>query len=593
MARIPEKVGKYKIISVIGKGGMGMVYAAEHPSLKRKVILKKLTIKDKEFRERFRLEADIMMDLRSDYIVDMYDHFREGSSWYIAMEFIEGITLDQLIRKKGSLGGDLLVYVMSCTARALEYIHKRGIIHRDIKPSNIYLSRSGDVKLGDFGIASSASRNVKITDSGSAMGTPAYMAPEQFADSSSVDSRADIFSFGVTLYESLTGVKPFNSEEYTDLKKEICRGKYRHINREGKNIPVYLRWMIRRALSVNRSFRQKDISSIRRRFDRELKNPEYNEVKQRLADQINTDSRKKKQVLTRMESVPEKREKKSFYKILSAALAISATVFFIYSGGIYKIILPRTFGGLQLSIIPSVEEGKYAVYSESPELEKPVDSGFFNNKGKTDLYLKEGSYRIKIETGSLINWRTVYVPAFSDNDGKKMEMIFLSSSLEQFPVHLDYSVKNRFTGEDLTENTKVFIRRDKDWELLSENIRSSLKSGIEFALKFSHSSYGTAVYYVNTETYQTAVDLDVLLSPEAALLQIHPYKKGVLKINNREQYFSLDTLKFEDLPGGGEKTTTLNLLPGRYIVTLDRENDPVEEEITLTGGKEYNFSFEN
>ena len=215
MAKIPDKVGKYKILSLIGKGGMGLIYAAEHPTLKRKVILKKLTIRDKEYRERFRLEADVMMDLRSDYIVDMYDHFREGSSWYIVMEFIEGMTLDELIQKTGPLDYDLFVYTMSCVAKAIDYIHQRGIVHRDIKPSNIYISRTGDVKLGDFGIASSSSRSVKITDSGSAMGTPSYMAPEQFNDSSSVTARADIFSFAVTLYEAFTGAKPFEAGNYT------------------------------------------------------------------------------------------------------------------------------------------------------------------------------------------------------------------------------------------------------------------------------------------------------------------------------------------------------------------------------------------
>ena len=575
VAKIPEKVGKYKILSLVGKGGMGVVYAAEHPTLKRKVILKKLTIRNKEFRERFRLEADLMMDLRSDYIVDMYDHFRDGSSYYIAMEFIEGITLEDLINKEDSIAYDLLVYIMSCTLKALSYIHERGIIHRDIKPSNIYISKTGEVKLGDFGIAASTTRNVKITDSGSAMGTPAYMAPEQFNDSSSVDKRADIFSFGVMLYEMVTGAKPFRAEKFTELKQEIERGKYKNPTKFKRKISMYLRWIIFRSLMVNRSFRPKDLKSISNRFKQELKKISITEVKEHLSNLANPKKVKKQGNLTEIVKETGKRSKGIpiliFLGIISMIFLISILLFsFVY-------------GILNLQMIPSVEDGKYTVYSELPAYVKQIKNGYFNRKGNRSLLLKEGSYRIRIESGSTVIWRSVYISTLNDTGGQNTNLTVLSSPADQFPVDLSFSLKDRFSGTDLSSQTVIKIKDGDEWLLFDDTIRNSLTTGRSLDIKFDHTGYVSAFYTLDIAYYQTVVHLDVLMTPEPAVLNILP-QKNMIKINGNNEYFSLISLKFEKIPQKQENEIILNLLPGKYIITVESDDGNIEKEIILISG---------
>jgi serine/threonine protein kinase len=211
-AKIPESIGKYKVRELLAQGGMGAVYAAEHPTLERTVIIKKLTLRGSaDVRERFRREAQIMMDLRNDAIVDVYDHFREGSFYYIVLEYVDGVSLDRLIRERRYLPERIAILILREAARGLAYAHGRNVVHRDIKPANILVSTAGEVKIVDFGIATIhgiEGHESELTREGMTLGTPSYMAPEQFQSSRSVDRRADIYSLGIVWYEMVTGRRP-------------------------------------------------------------------------------------------------------------------------------------------------------------------------------------------------------------------------------------------------------------------------------------------------------------------------------------------------------------------------------------------------
>ncbi|MDA3812075.1 MAG: serine/threonine-protein kinase [Spirochaetaceae bacterium] len=589
MAKIPEKIGKYKVLSLVGKGGMGLVYAAEHPTLKRKVILKKLTIKDKEFRERFRLEADLMMDLRSDYIVDMYDHFREGSSYYIVMEFIEGISLEELIKKNGPVDYTLFVYIMSCTIKAIEYIHKRGIIHRDIKPSNIYLSRTGEVKLGDFGIAFSETRNVKITDSGSAMGTPAYMAPEQFLDSSTVDKRADIFSLGVTIYESLTGIKPFRSENYTELKQEISRGKYKGVTTVKKNLPLYLRWFIFRSLLVHPFLRFQNLQSISRRLQREMRKVSYVKIKEQLATLAAGDKKKVKGSLTEVVHKKGGKISSPFRKYIIPSTMILILFLFLGFGGFYRFIAPVFYGGLNLKMVPASEDSRFTLFHENLHEIKKIKTGSFNNKGSATVFLKEGSYRVKIESGSHVSWRSFYISSFSDTSGEKMEMTVLSSQLEPLPLELNYTVRDRFSGKIIPEGITIEILNTEKWIILDKTTLDGLTSGNLYQLRFTASGYSPGYYTLENAYYQTSLNIDVLLTPLAAELTI-PAIDGDIRINGKKEYFSLDTLRFEKLDLVHGKSSTLKLLPGKYNFTVIIDDLSGEETFEIYSNEHFEIT---
>ena len=150
----PDRIGKYKIESVVARGGMGLVYLAVHPTLKRKVIIKKLRIRgNTAVLERFKREAQILLDLQHVNIVHMFDYFTEGPFHYIVLEYIDGMALDKLIAKRKRLSWQLAFLIVRDACKALSYAHKKTIVHRDIKPGNILMSKRGAIKLADFGIA--------------------------------------------------------------------------------------------------------------------------------------------------------------------------------------------------------------------------------------------------------------------------------------------------------------------------------------------------------------------------------------------------------------------------------------------------------
>ncbi|MBN2656846.1 MAG: serine/threonine protein kinase [Spirochaetales bacterium] len=580
MAKVPEKVGKYKILSQIGKGGMGVVYSAEHPTLKRKIILKKLTIRDKEFRERFRLEADMMMDLRSDYIVDMYDHFREGSSWYIAMEYIEGMTLEELIKRDGQPELPLVLYIMLCTAKALEYIHSRGIVHRDIKPANIYISRSGEVKLGDFGIASSSGRDVKITDSGAAMGTPAYMAPEQFDDSSTVGVKADLFSFGVTLYEALCGIKPFRSGLYTELKAEILRGKFPAVKNLRKDVPAGLNRLLRSCLRTRPLFRPRQASDVRRALERESGRATEGQMKERLSAVLSEKPEAEKaRALTEM-VLTTSRKAVPLPLIKPAFLAITALSVLILPG----LFLSGRYGLLNISVIPAVEDSGYELFLFNSE---QTTRGRLDIKGRKKLILREGSYRVRIESGSTVLWRSVYVMSLKKS-GKAQALTVLAAAPDSLPIDLDISVRDRFTGKDLTEETDIFIGGEDRWIPFHNAGEQELRTGTPFKFKFSKEGYQDEIYAFDSRHYQTFLDLDILLSPRPAELTIDP-RGGKILINGKKEYFSLETLLYQTIPAEGSEPVKLRLLPGTYSLSRSSSDGDIRKDMVLKSDGKYNF----
>jgi serine/threonine protein kinase len=264
MSRPLKKVGKYEVIELIAKGGMGAVYKAKHPTLKRFVILKQLTLRGGSgFIRRFKREASLMIDFRNEHIVQVYDHFKEGSSYYIAMEYVDGTSLDKLIEKRGVLSNEAAVLIFLQMCSGLKYAHDLGVIHRDIKPANILISREGEVKLADFGIATSKEMDEDgLTQAGMTLGTPAYMSPEQIADTKNVDRRADIYSMGVVLYEMLTGEKPFPSSFTPEAISQINKGSYIRPRVLNPTVPKAVHKVIKKSMHHKVSKRYKDLQTV-------------------------------------------------------------------------------------------------------------------------------------------------------------------------------------------------------------------------------------------------------------------------------------------------------------------------------------------
>ncbi len=265
------KLGRYEVLSELGKGAMGVVYLARDPVIGRMVAVKTIrasTMGDddsesREFRERFVREAQTAGILSHPNIVTIHDIGEDPDTKisYIAMEYIEGKTLKGLLVEKAQFTWDQIAGMIAQVAEAMDYAHRKGIIHRDIKPANIIVTTADEkVKITDFGIAKIASSN--LTTTGQFLGTPNYMSPEQVSGSP-VDGRSDIFSLGVVLYELLTRRKPFSGENLTAISYKIVHEDFIPPAELSSEVPPEFNPIVARAMAKdpwNRYQRGKDFA---------------------------------------------------------------------------------------------------------------------------------------------------------------------------------------------------------------------------------------------------------------------------------------------------------------------------------------------
>jgi serine/threonine-protein kinase len=228
MIEVGQTIGNYKITAKLGEGGMGVVYLAEHPVIGRKVALKAIhpeLSRNPEVVSRFMTEAKSVNQIGNEHIVDVSDFGNTGDGeFYFIMEFLQGEALSDRLRREHLFEGNRALQIAAQVADALASSHSHGIIHRDLKPENIFLITRGAsrdfVKVLDFGLAKLTQGEEKVshkTRTGSVMGTPYYMAPEQCEGKANIDQRADVYSLGVILFEMMTGKVPFGGEGYGEI----------------------------------------------------------------------------------------------------------------------------------------------------------------------------------------------------------------------------------------------------------------------------------------------------------------------------------------------------------------------------------------
>jgi formylglycine-generating enzyme required for sulfatase activity/predicted Ser/Thr protein kinase len=248
-----KKIGKYTISAEIGKGGMGVLYRAQDPFIGRTVAIKTIrmdvlqqTTGKEEALKRFLREAQSVGNLSHPNIVTIYDVGEDEGLIYIAMEFIDGHSLEDLLKQNKRFSLDEIVQLFSQIGAALDYAHQKGIVHRDIKPANILVDENHKVTLVDFGIARTASST--MTQTGMFMGTPRYMSPEQISGKK-VDNRSDIFSLGAILYELLTQCNPFEGESITTVIYKIMHAELRPVSDFNKQLPQGIDGVVKKALA--------------------------------------------------------------------------------------------------------------------------------------------------------------------------------------------------------------------------------------------------------------------------------------------------------------------------------------------------------
>jgi len=217
---------RYEIQEVLGEGGMAKVFLGTDRVLGRTVAVKVLSpqyAEDQQFVARFRREAQAAAALNHPNIVSVFDTGSNGNVHYIVMEYVEGKTLQEVLREESSLTSERGIEIGEAVARALSAAHDKGLVHRDIKPGNIMITREGQVKVMDFGIARATTSDT-VTQTAAVLGTAAYLSPEQ-AQGETVDGRSDIYSLGVVLFEMLTGRQPFMGESPVSIA-------YRHVTED-------------------------------------------------------------------------------------------------------------------------------------------------------------------------------------------------------------------------------------------------------------------------------------------------------------------------------------------------------------------------
>ncbi len=604
MAKLPESIGKYKIISLVAKGGMGEVYKAMHPTLKRYVILKKLTIRGGgRFIERFRREARIMMDFQNEHIVNVYDHFKEGSSYYIVLEFVDGLSLDKLIERDAPLPDDVALWIFLDCCRALQYAHDRKVIHRDIKPANILLSKKGEVKLVDFGIAAMAGEDEEgLTREGTTLGTPSYMAPEQFEDSKSVDNRADIYSMGVMLYEMVTGSKPFPGTFTPDAIAQIQKGKYQSARKRNRKVSLFVNRIIKRCMRVKPKRRYQDLKGISKKIIAFLRTSNARYVKQRLISYIRQEP---------IEALP--RRPSPTLKIVLAMgflllLLLGVSGYLMYQRGYhYEYLWPRKYGAF--SITATVKKGNKAPEETFVKATLFLDDGLAipkvenvkirfreNRERETEesfvlesarVYAPAGAYRLKVCLENQLYWYTFFLDPRSvqrqttATENSRVFQLVLDEG-PPLPLEIQYHVTDQATGEDLTDRTQLFIMRESQWFKWNQQISDSLTTNRRYQLKFGKLGYLPRIYDLYMEADQTFLSMMVSLMPEPATVRIVSNFEGLkLKLNGSSTYLSGDEENsFKKLAPTSKDAQVLELGPGEYELEVSHSRG-LSKSVTL------------
>jgi serine/threonine protein kinase len=257
-----QNIGKYQVISKLGQGGMGVVYKAKDPKIDRVVAVKTITARmdsDPELRERFRLEARSAAQISHKNVITIFDYDEVDGLAYLVMEFLEGVDLKTKIDRREPMNLQTKLRIITEIAEGLGHAHRMGIVHRDVKPGNVFITKNGQVKILDFGLARVVSS--ELTRSGVAVGTPAYMSPEQLR-AERVDQRSDIFSAGVVFYELLTYSNPFHGDSDFAISMKIVQADPAPVEALDPTVPPEVAKIIHRALQKDPARRYQSFDEL-------------------------------------------------------------------------------------------------------------------------------------------------------------------------------------------------------------------------------------------------------------------------------------------------------------------------------------------
>ncbi|MCD4837308.1 Stk1 family PASTA domain-containing Ser/Thr kinase [Neobacillus sedimentimangrovi] len=369
--------GRYKIIDMIGGGGMANVYLAHDMILDRDVAVKMLRMdfaNDEEFIRRFRREAQSATSLAHPNIVNIYDVGEENDLYYIVMEYVDGQTLKQYIQQNSPLRVEKALEIMKELASAISHAHQNQIIHRDIKPQNILIDHNGNVKITDFGIAMALSATT-ITQTNSVLGSVHYLSPEQ-ARGGMATRKSDIYSLGIVMFELLTGRLPFSGESAVSIALKHLQSETPSVRRWNPNIPQSVENIVLKATAKDPFHRYNSVEEMEEDLSTALDPERINEPK--FVIPVDDEATKAIPVITddkplknldqtivhsseKISDSPENNEKKekSVKKKRKKWPIVLASIFLIVLIGLSALLLPEFFSAKEIKIpdVSGMNEG--------------------------------------------------------------------------------------------------------------------------------------------------------------------------------------------------------------------------------------------
>jgi beta-lactam-binding protein with PASTA domain/predicted Ser/Thr protein kinase len=410
----PEQVvgGRYRVVRKLGGGGMADVYLCEDLTLGRHVAIKVLLqryLNDPTFVERFRREAKAAAGLNHQNLVSIYDWGEVEGTYYIVMEYVEGETLKDLIRRRGRLSGNESVGIALQLLAAVEFAHRSGIVHRDIKPQNVMIDRGGTVKVMDFGIARAGDSG--MTEAGSILGTAQYLAPEQ-AKGYPVDERSDLYSVGVVLYEMLTGTVPFRGDSAVTVALKHVNEVPREPAELVPGLPYALNQIVLKAMAKDPADRYQSAAE----FGRDLRSAREGGPVQAAAfdaggERTRVMAGAEAAGLTSVLDQPSRRRKKSRWPLVLVVLllaiiaAVAIALWWTMSGD--KKTVPSVVGLSRSAAVAAVEKAGFKAGIQE-EFSERVAAGFVSRQaptggtrlregGTVDIWVSKGSEKVTLQ----------------------------------------------------------------------------------------------------------------------------------------------------------------------------------------------------
>ncbi|MEJ2663301.1 MAG: serine/threonine-protein kinase [Spirochaetia bacterium] len=609
-----KMIDKYKIVSVVGEGGMGKVYKAIHPTLKKHIIIKRLNISSaKTLSERFKREANVMMGFRHENIVSVHDHFKHGNSYYIAMEYIDGISLEDLIEKKKKIPPLAAALIFREICKGLQYAHHKGVIHRDIKPDNVLISKNGDVKLFDFGIAMvEAEAEKELTKTGVVMGTPSYMSPEQIKDAKHVDKRTDIYSMGIMLYQMITGKKPFPGGFSAETIHKITKGLYVKPTKLVPKIPRVFKKVIRKTMHHKMNKRYSDLEHIINLFSRFLnkyKTPAN--ISKAIKDYLHEPTGKE----SAFGKIPRSKGHSLALKLAAAGLAVvllgGGFLVVSSSGLFYEITSAKEVGSLEIKVLvpddyykapPEIYARAVLTYTNEAAKTKEEKQKTFDYKltpvsrilpdlsGKggekkelylttNPLFLPAGLYELQLTventkycTSFFLNPLEIQKQNPDTPDKRKIIQVTINRPFNK-KIPVIQNVRDSLSGDSLNKDVEIYYKGKAGWTAWKYS-KGELYAGREYTLRYALPGYYTRDVKVMIEREMDSLTLTIDLIREPGKLIIASDTDGlqILLDNRTNDYVGGLNRTFVEFGQTAKKEKSFLLDERDYMLTIKKDD---------------------